>query len=93
VTRSRHTSFISITAWDAATESTVHLRELRAASPTPPAKKTALCGEDSEKNRIPCSRCHLIAGFRREANIVQDDDDGLGVSCLGDNCGEWANRV
>jgi hypothetical protein len=57
------------------------------------AKKQPLCGEDSEKNRMPCSRCHLIAGFRREANIVQDDDDGLGVSCLGDNCGEWANRV
>jgi hypothetical protein len=74
-------------------QSTVHLRELRAASPTPPAKKTALCGEDSEKKRMPCSRCHLIAGFRREANIVQDDDDGLGVSCLGDNRSEWANRV
>jgi hypothetical protein len=56
-------------------------------------EKTALCGEDSEKNRMPCSDCHLVAGLCREANIVQDDDDGLGVSCLGDNCGEWANRV
>jgi hypothetical protein len=56
-------------------------------------EKTALCGEDSEKNRMPCSDCHLVAGLCREANIVQYDDDGLGVSCLGDNCSEWANRV
>jgi hypothetical protein len=74
-------------------QSAVRLRELRGGSPTPTRRKTALSGEDCEKNRTPCSRCHLIAGFRREANIVQDDDDGLGVSCLGDNRSEWANRV